>query len=247
MEITKELKKEVLEYWRDTKKDKEAIARTADLFGLREEEVTRIIAVRWTEKPKFWNEDRIFRLKAYMAQGMKNMEIAKQLGCKPQAVADFKRRNKEMLAAFAGKEDKTADSTEISIEPEREETETNTVCAESEKKEPSPAATDESPKEEIEITKVNTSETDYITRLEKCQAENDKLYNDIFMVSGAADDILLLLGDLVSYFDFKAIYYQKNPKEADVFFKYNYDTLAAKVRTLHNTMKAFCFDLEELL
>ncbi len=115
IKITDELKSEVLGYWRDTAKDKDAIARTADLFGLREEDVKRIIAVRWKEK-FVWSEENVFRLKAYMAQGMGNTEIAKQLGCKTQAVADFKRRNKDILPAY-GKErresfDEIADSVD---------------------------------------------------------------------------------------------------------------------------------------
>ena len=162
MEITNELRDEVRTYWRDTKKDKEALARTADLFGLSEEDVSRIIAVRWKEKEKFWNEDRIFRLKAYMAQGMGNTEIAKQLGCKPQAVADFKKRNKEMLEELRIKNE------ELRIK----------------KEEPSTTAMAESSKKNTDA-KVGSSENNYTKNASECQEYSDdnitqEMYSDLY-------------------------------------------------------------------
>ena len=244
MEITKELKSKILTYWRDTKKDKEALARTADLFGLREEDVTRIIAVRWKEKEKFWSDERIFRLKAYLSQGMKNAEIANQLGCKPQAVADFKKRNKDMLSAFMNEEDaKLLTDTETASVTESNES----SPGKEKEEEPSPAATDESPMEKTEAIKINSSEQDYIIQLEKCQAEMDKLYDDVFSLSGEADDLQLLLGDLLTYFEYRAVHYQKLPQEKDAFFQYHYDILAAKVRTVYAIMKNICYKFDELL
>ena len=93
-DITEELKNEVLTYWRDTAKDKNALARVCDLFGLKEEDARRIIAVRWEKKKFPWTKDNVFRLKAYMAQGMKMVDIAKQLGCPVQAIYDDNRRHK---------------------------------------------------------------------------------------------------------------------------------------------------------
>ncbi len=170
IEITEELKKEILTYWRDTKKDKEALARTADLFGLREEDVGRIIAVRWKEKKKFWDEDRIFRLKAYMAQGLGNMEIAKQLGCKPQAVADFKRRNKDILSAYGEDRNEKFEAILDSVDNGK-------------KKEPSAAGTDESSKKNTDV-EVDSSENNYSTDVNGCQVHSDditqEMYSDLY-------------------------------------------------------------------
>ena len=177
VKITEELKKELLTYWRDTKKDKEALARTADLFGLREEDVRHIIAVRWTEKKKFWDEDRVFRLKAYMTEGMGNTEIAKQLGCKTQAVADFKRRNKDMLPAYGselGERDKT--------QKESKEENCRVQSYVGIKKEPSTAATDES--SEKNTVEANSSSNNYSTDVKQCQESVSK-FDD---TDGNADD-----------------------------------------------------------
>ena len=155
MKITDKLKNEVLTYWRDTVKDKEALARTCDLFGLSEEDVKRILAVRWNEKPKFWTDERIFRLKAYMAQGMSNAEIANQLGCKPQAVADFKRRRKDILALYENENVAKLDKVIVSADDGK-------------KKEPSVAGTSESSKKNT-ISMVGSSADDYITNKKDCQ------------------------------------------------------------------------------
>ncbi len=163
--ITEELKSEVLTYWRDTAKDKDAIARTADLFGIKEEDVKRIIAVRWKEK-FVWNKENIFRLKAYMAQGMGNTEIAKQLGCKTQAVADFKRRNKDILPAY-GKELKEEIINSIDV---------------GKKKEPPVAGTAESSEKNIDV-EVNSSDNNSNINVSESQDEDvitKEMYFDLY-------------------------------------------------------------------
>lgn len=191
--ITEEMKNEILTYWRDTAKDRNALARTADLFGLREEDVKRIIAVRWKERRNFWTEDNIFRLKAYMAQGMGNTEIAKQLGCKAQAVADFKRHNRDMLPAY-GKERK--ESFEEII---------NSVD-EGKKKEPTTAGTAESSEKNIDV-EVNSSDDNSNINVSESQEKNEitaemytGLYNQFLFqwnrnenASGILYDVLLIL------------------------------------------------------
>ena len=199
IEITEKLKDEVRTYWRDTVKDKDALARTADLFGLREEDVKRILAVRWKEKKNFWTEDRVFRLKAYMAQGMGNTEIAKQLGCKTQAVADFKRRNRDMLPAY-GKErkkecEKDFDEIINSVAENPQSGffhEINSRCEffrdEGKKKEPLTLG-DVKDSEKNTIVEVDSSVDNYSMKNEKCQecrsesGDDDvttEMYNDLY-------------------------------------------------------------------
>lgn len=197
VEITEELKDEVRTYWRDTVKDKDAIARTADLFGLREEDVKHILAVRWKEKQNFWTEDRVFRLRAYMAQGMGNMEIAKQLGCKTQAVADFKKRNRDMLPAY-GKERKK--------ECEKNFDEIINSVDEGKKKEPLTLG-DVKDSEKKSDVEVDSSVKDYNTEERESQVTSDNeseeitsemylaIYNDYVRECGKVRDACEIVED----------------------------------------------------
>lgn len=100
--MTEKKRLEIEKYWKETKKDAKALQRTCELFDATEEEVKEII--RGKRTAPFWDEEKVTKLKAYLAQGMKNAEIANQLGCTPQAVADYKKRHKEELAPFINAE-----------------------------------------------------------------------------------------------------------------------------------------------
>ena len=96
--MTEQKRADIAAYWKETAKDKNALQRTCELFDVTEDEVKEIIQKK--RKAPFWNEERVTRLKAYLAQGMKNTEIANQLGCNPQVISDYKKNHKEELASF---------------------------------------------------------------------------------------------------------------------------------------------------
>lgn len=96
--MTEQKRAEIATYWKETAKDKNALQRTCELFDVTEDEVKEIIQKK--RKAPFWNEDKVTRLKAYLAQGMKNTEIANQLGCDTQVIADYKRNHKDELAQY---------------------------------------------------------------------------------------------------------------------------------------------------
>lgn len=96
MQITEELKAEILREYKFMKKGKNTFEILADLYGLKKKEVEDMVKEK--RAPAFsWTPERVHRLRAYIAQGMGNTEIAKELCCKPQCIADFKRTHKEEL------------------------------------------------------------------------------------------------------------------------------------------------------
>ncbi len=169
--MTEKLRDDVLLYWRDTKKDKDALVRTSELFDITIDEVKDILNIKTSSKARFWNDENVFRLKAYIAQGMGNTEIAKQLGCKPQAVADYKRR---CGLTLKGKK------------------------AKSKKKEPPAFADTESPKKnncnDTQVSSVNNYNTINTT----CQEQTDCVpatvpYEDYYKIFSALNNTKQLL------------------------------------------------------
>lgn len=140
--MTEQKRADIATYWKETAKDKNALQRACKLFDVTEDEVKEVIQKK--RKTPFWNEERVTRLKAYLAQGMKNAEIANQLGCEKQAVADYKRNHKDELAQYI---------------PEKKEKTRN--CANS----------NEPITEECEPATESIPEEDYITEEPECQEE----------------------------------------------------------------------------
>ena len=97
--MTEQKRADIATYWKETAKDKNALQRTCELFDVTEDEVKEIIQKKRKAAP-FWNEEKVTRLKAYLAQGMKNAELANQLGCNTQVIADYKRNHKDELAQY---------------------------------------------------------------------------------------------------------------------------------------------------
>ena len=95
--MNSEKKREILKYYKDTKKDKDAVLRTAQLFAISEEKVLEVIN-NMNERKKVWDQDKVTRLRAYLADGWDNSKIANALCIKPQAVADYKRLHKNELS-----------------------------------------------------------------------------------------------------------------------------------------------------
>lgn len=113
------------------------------------------------------------------------------------------------------------------------------------KKEPSTAATAESPMEKIEIEDVNTSsKDDFNTSFPKCQVERD-LIDDISEISALSDDVLTLLDDINGSFEIKA----QNLDEQDekLFFLCDYDLIACKLRSVIRTVSRINLMLDCIL
>ena len=98
------------------------------------------------------------------------------------------------------------------------------------KKEPSTAATAESPMEKIEIEDVNTSsKDDFNTEFPKCQVERD-LIDDICEISALSDDVLTLLDDINGSFEIEAQKLDEQDKK--LFFLCDYNLIACKLRSV---------------
>ncbi len=98
------------------------------------------------------------------------------------------------------------------------------------KKEPSTAATAESPMEKIEIEDVNTSsKDDFNTEFPKCQVEQD-LIDDICEISALSDDVLTLLDDINGSFEIEVKKLDEQDKK--LFFLCDYDLIACKLRSV---------------
>ncbi len=108
-------KAELLRDWRQAKyQDDKTIELLAELYDVSVQEVEKIMANE-RNKAFQWTDERVHRLKAYIAQGMGNTAIANELGCNAQAVADYKRRNKAELMEFDKKKElSTAGTVESS-------------------------------------------------------------------------------------------------------------------------------------
>ena len=98
--LTENEKAELLRDFRQMKnQDDKTIELLAELYDVSVQEVKEIMANE-RNKAFQWTDERVHRLKAYIAQGMGNTAIANELGCKVQCVADYKKRNKAELMRF---------------------------------------------------------------------------------------------------------------------------------------------------
>ena len=144
--MTEQKRADIATYWKETAKDKNALQRTCELFDVTEDEVKEVIQKK--RKTPFWNEEKVTRLKAYLAQGMKNAEISNRLGCDTQVIAVYKRNHKDELAQYI---------------PEKKEKTRN--CANS----------NESKVKECKPTTESIPEEDYTTEEPECQEESAEM------------------------------------------------------------------------
>ena len=113
------------------------------------------------------------------------------------------------------------------------------------KKEPSTAATAESPMEKIEIEDVNTSsKDDFNTEFPKCQVERD-LIDDICEISALSDDVLTLLEDINGSFEIQSKGLDEQDKK--LFFTCDYDLIACKLRSVLRTIRKINLMLDCIL
>ena len=159
--LSEDEKAELLRDFRQAKyQDKHTIEVLSHLYGVSVEEVKEIMANE-RNKAFQWTDERVHRLKAYIAQGT----IANELGCKVQCVADYKRTHKSELGWLGKKK-------EVGKE----------ISEQSKKKEPSTVGAAESSEKKIDITKVNSSINDYNTKAQECQeVSEDTLWSARYM------------------------------------------------------------------
>lgn len=107
--MSKTVRERILKYVREH--EGATPAELAAMFCITEDAVVRVLGMtekktedtkKHKEAPFLWDDDKVFRLKAYLVQGMQNTEIARSLGCKPQAVADYKKRHRDELRRYLG-------------------------------------------------------------------------------------------------------------------------------------------------
>lgn len=107
--MSKTVRERILKY--ASEHEGATVTELAAMFCTTEDAIVKVLgttgkktedAKKSREAPFLWDDDKVFRLKAYLVQGMQNTEIARNLGCKPQAVADYKRRHREELRRYLG-------------------------------------------------------------------------------------------------------------------------------------------------